>query len=86
MADITIPLQEEKNSIHKKMTKAVAKAKGKLEGNEDNGNFEIPVAVGTIKGEYTINEDALEVKVTKKPMLVSNKMIQEALEKFLTSS
>lgn len=86
MADIRIPISESKSKIHEKMVKAVADAKGELTGNSEQGSFEIPVAIGTIKGHYAIADGEIVVDVTQKPMLVSKRMIQEALEDFLNQA
>lgn len=86
MADINIPISESKKEIHKKMIEAVAQAKGDLQGTDEEGTFEIPIALGTIKGKYWIKDGNLEVDVTDKPFLVSKKMIKQALTDFLEKS
>lgn len=83
MADFKIPIAASRTSIFAKMKAAVEEAKGELSGNEEHGSFRIPIALGTIEGQFSITNEVLEVTVTKKPMLVSRKMIKQALEDFL---
>lgn len=84
MADFEIPIEEEKLSIFQKMESAIAENEGKLDGGEDSGSFMIPIAIGKIEGDYEIQDGSIAITVTKKPMIVSRKMIREAIEKFLT--
>lgn len=57
--------------------------KGKLAGDETQGNFEGSTPVGSFEGRYAIEGDSITVTIDKKPFLVSNSRIQDEFEKAL---
>ena len=85
MASFEIEVRAPKNVTFERMKKAVHESKGKFNGNEHSGSFEIPVAVGKIKGAYELFEDYILVEIKRKPILVSMNMIEDALTGFIES-
>lgn len=57
--------------------------KGTFEGDAASGGFKIPVGIGDIEGKYTISGPVIHIDITKKPLLVSNKMIEKKLRSYL---
>jgi len=84
MGKIKLDLDGNVEELFSKMKQAVSDVDGELQGDENTGSFVIPVAIGKIEGTYILTEEGMEIDVTKKPFLVSNKMIKEKLEEFLS--
>ena len=63
--------------------KALAKHNGTLSGDEHAGSFDLPILIGHIKGNYTIEDNTFNLEITKKPLLVSYKRIEAELRKHL---
>jgi hypothetical protein len=57
--------------------------KGKLAGDETQGNFEGSTPIGKFEGSYRIEGDQITITIDKKPFLVSNSRIKEEFEKAL---
>jgi hypothetical protein len=62
---------------------AMAKAGGKLEGNEKNGIFRLSTPFGKIKGTYLIENSTIYITVSEKPMLVGCNRIENELRNHL---
>lgn len=62
---------------------AITGAKGTFEGDTSSGAFKVPVGIGDIEGKYTIAESVIHIDITKKPILVTNKMIEKKLRSYL---
>ena len=86
MATIEISVETSRDSTYNRMKSAVQGAKGEFNGDSSAGSFEIPIKVGRIKGDYTLFDDKIVVDIRKKPFIVSNKMIEDALYKFMEST
>lgn len=78
----TVSYPGDKSQLLNKIKNMVG-AKGKLAGNEVQGNFEGSTPVGSFEGRYTIEGDSINVTIDKKPFLVSNSRIQDEFEKAL---
>lgn len=57
--------------------------KGRLSGDETQGNFEGSTILGKFEGTYSIEGDDIEIMITKKPFLVSCNRIKDEFEKAL---
>ena len=82
---IAIPIAEVKNKkeLMEKARTALEKNNGKLTGDEHEGTFDLPIVIGHIKGNYTIDENTFHLEITHKPLLVSCKRIETELTKHL---
>ena len=54
-------------------------AGGKISGDEKSGDFTGKTPVGAIKGTYTVTDGVLNVTINKKPMLLSENTIKNAI-------
>ena len=73
-------------------TELLAKAKvsitgahGTFHGDTKNGSFKVPVGIGDIEGSYTMEEGVIKIDITKKPLLISCKLIENKLRSYLKS-
>lgn len=78
----TVSYPGDKSQLLNKIRNMVG-SKGKLAGDETQGNFEGSTPIGGFEGRYTIEGDSINVTIDKKPFLVSNGRIQEEFEKAL---
>jgi hypothetical protein len=62
---------------------AITGHKGTFEGDNQSGNFRIPVGIGDVVGEYTIADEVIHIHITKKPLLVTCKLIENRLKGYL---
>jgi hypothetical protein len=62
---------------------SITRAKGTFTGDTTEGNFRVPVGIGDIEGHYTIASGVIKIDITKKPLLVSCKLIEEKLRGYL---
>ena len=63
---------------------AITQHGGKLVGDETGGTFQLPIIIGHIEGNYTIDEHTFNLEIIHKPLLVSCKRIEEELGKYLS--
>ncbi len=78
-----IPFPESSEELLIIAHKSIAEHKGIFEGDTKSGHFSIPIGIGHIEGNYTIANSEISIDVTKKPMLVSCKMIEKRLTEYL---
>lgn len=62
---------------------AITGAEGTFEGDEQSGNFSIPVFGSDIVGNYTITGNTFSIAITEKPLLVSCRRIEDELREYL---
>jgi hypothetical protein len=82
MGQFTVNYPGDKSQLLNKIKSTVGD-KGKVSGNEQQGNFEGDTPVGGFEGSYTIEGDNININITKKPFLVSTSMIKDEFEKAL---
>jgi hypothetical protein len=63
--------------------KTMQKYKGIFEGNTSAGHFRIPIGIGEIHGDYTVEDEIMYINITKKPIVVSCKVIEQQIKKFM---
>ena len=78
-----IPFPKSSHKYLKVAQKAITDAKGTFDGDLTAGNFKIPVGIGDIVGEYTIADDEICIDITKKPLIVTCKLIENRLKGYL---
>ncbi|WP_294822516.1 hypothetical protein [uncultured Flavobacterium sp.] len=81
-SQFTVSYSGDKSQLLNKIKNTVGD-KGKVAGNEQQGNFEGETPVGSFAGSYTIDGDNINITITKKPFLVSTGMIKDEFEKAL---
>jgi hypothetical protein len=73
-------------SAHETVAKvrgAIEKADGKLNGDDERGDFVVPTPAGKVTGTYAVAGQALEVDITDKPFIVPASTIEGQVRKFL---
>ena len=63
---------------------AVESQNGIFNGNADNGSFEVSVLGNTIKGDYTVTGQVLNLAITDKPFFIPCSTIESFLSKSIT--
>ena len=63
---------------------AVLSQNGKFEGDDTSGSFEVSVFGSTIKGNYTVTGQILNLSITDKPFFVPCSTIESFLLKQIT--
>ncbi|AWH86711.1 hypothetical protein HYN59_17070 [Flavobacterium album] len=82
MGQFTVNYPGDKSQLLNKIKSTVGD-KGKVSGDERQGNFSGETPVGDFEGTYTIEGDNINIDITKKPFLVSTGMIKDEFEKAL---
>jgi hypothetical protein len=73
-------------SVHELLATAkssIKAAHGTLTGDTSEGKFTVPVGIGDIEGTYTLTEGVITIDITKKPLLISCKVIEAKVRSFL---
>lgn len=76
-----IPFSEPPQSAILKAREAIESQNGIFNGDEAAGSFEVTVFGNTIKGNYTVAGQILDLVITDKPFLVPCSMIESFLRK-----
>jgi hypothetical protein len=79
-----VKLKDEVSSILGKMKAMITGKGGSFEGNKECGSFEGKSVFGTIKCEYhSISANEVEITIDDKPFVMSNRMIESEIKKYL---
>jgi len=76
-----IPFTGSVSSAISKAKSAIENQNGIFNGDENSGNFEVTVFGNTIKGNYTVNGQILNLIITHKPFFVPCSTIENLLLK-----
>jgi hypothetical protein len=79
--EISVP--ESPEDILATAKSAITKANGKFSGDTNSGHFSIPVGIGDIEGVYFLKDGKMVVDITKKPLLVGCKLIENQMRSYL---
>lgn len=63
---------------------AIQHAGGTFDGDSAAGAFDLKTPLGTVKGNYTLQENAIQVQITQKPLLLSCARIEDELRNYLS--
>ena len=66
--------------------KTITKYNGTLDGDVHEGSFVMPVGIGNVEGNYTIANSEISINITKKPLIVTGKMIENQLRKHMDAA
>lgn len=83
MCQFAIPFAGSASDLTQKAGNAITGAGGTFSGDENAGNFSLSTPVGKIAGSYTVEGNALQVKIEDKPFFVSCGQIEGQLKKSL---
>jgi hypothetical protein len=78
--NFSIPFSGLPTEIVNKARHAVEKHGGNFKGDDSYGMFNISIFNNTIKGNYTVNGQTMEIIVEEKPFLLSCDMIETFLK------
>lgn len=79
--NINIPFAGTAQAILIKAKSAIESQNGIFKGDENSGEFEVTVFANTIKGNYTVNGNVLNLVITHKPFFVPCSTIENILLK-----
>jgi hypothetical protein len=79
--NINIPFSGTAQSILAKAKSAIESQNGIFRGDENAGEFEVTVFANTIKGNYIVNGNILNLIITNKPFFVPCSTIENILRK-----
>lgn len=76
-----IPFNAPANVAMEKAKAAIESQNGVFNGNDKSGEFEVTIIGNTIKGNYIITGQVLQLVITQKPLFVPCSMIESFLLK-----
>ena len=79
--NINIPFSGSADSILSRAKAAIESQNGSLTGDQSSGEFEVTVFANTIKGNYSVNGNILNLVITHKPFFVPCSTIENILIK-----
>jgi hypothetical protein len=79
--NINIPFSGSAEAILAKAKAAVESQNGKFVGDSNSGEFEVTVFANTIKGNYSVTGNILNLVITEKPFFVPCSTIENILVK-----
>ncbi|MDP4282919.1 MAG: hypothetical protein Q8891_00715 [Bacteroidota bacterium] len=79
--NFNLPFSDPANIAVGKARAAVESQDGIFKGDEQSGNFEVTIFGNTIKGNYTVTGQLLNLVITDKPMFVPCSTIESFLLK-----
>lgn len=82
--EMNIEFEGAANAQVEKARTAITGAKGMFEGDDNSGEFSIPVFGSQIEGNYTISNNQFQIFITDKPLLIGCKRIEEELREYLS--
>lgn len=68
-----------------KARKAIMGAGGNFQGNASSGNFDVSTPLGSIRGNYVIEQPLIHVTIVSKPFLVSCSLIENQLRGYFAN-
>ena len=86
VCSFSIPVYGNSDELIGKAESAITGNNGTFSGTATEGSFEISVFIGSIKGNYRINGNLMDIIITDKPFMISCSRIEEELRKYLQST
>lgn len=81
----SITFSGDADTLISKANKAIQNANGKFEGDTYSGEFNLKTPIGSVKGNYIIENASINVTILEKPMFLSCNKIQSELQNYLLS-
>jgi hypothetical protein len=69
--------------VVKKAESAIVGAGGDFAGDDIAGNFSLSLGIGSVSGEYTVQNQNMNIRIHNKPVLVGCGMIEREIRKYL---
>ena len=77
--NFTVPFTKSATEILDKAKETIESQSGTFNGDENTGSFDVSVFGNTVKGNYKVDGQNLEIEITDKPFLVPCSMIESFL-------
>ena len=81
VCNFKLPFSESPHTAVAKAKSAVESQNGIFNGDEHSGNFEVTLFGNTIKGNYSVEGQILNLLITEKPFFVPCSTIENFLQK-----
>lgn len=78
--NFSIPFSGEAETILNKARAAIESQNGNFSGDTTSGNFDVTVFANTIKGNYNVSGQNLNITITDKPFLIPCSTIESFLK------
>ena len=82
--NFSIEFAQAAETLVKKIESAIIRAGGKFEGDAISGGFSISPGIGSIRGEYTIHKNTMNIRIEDKPIFITCNRIENEVRKYLT--
>jgi hypothetical protein len=83
MCNFSIQFNSNADDLVSKAKNAITGAGGSLSGDAAEGSFKMQTFMGEITGSYTTADQTIYVQISKKPMLVPCREIENQLRKYI---
>lgn len=83
---IIVNYEKSIEKLLEKLHLMMANQEGELKGNKTSGDFFIKSVVGVFKGSYSVKQSIINIEIEKKPFLISKKLIEIEVKKFLDNN
>jgi hypothetical protein len=83
MCNFSIPFSGDAVSLMKRAQQEIESSGGAFSGDASQGNFQAKTPLGSIQGNYQIQDQTISLNITKKPFLLSCKRIQKELSEVM---
>ncbi len=80
---IELKLKQTVEDFLKRARSEISRVGGNINGNEDSGEFSVPLRSGNITGTYELQENNLTIDITDKPSNVTLHRIESELRRYL---
>ncbi len=81
--NFSIEFSDGADALVSKAGSAIGQAGGSFDGDSSQGTFHLNTGIGSVRGNYTIQDSTIHIQIDQKPMLVSCNRIEEELRKRL---
>lgn len=81
--EFSIPFHQTPAELIAKAKQTIGGAGGTFEGTAEAGLFDLKTPLGTVAGNYTIQDGQLSVVIGKKPLMISCGLIKTQLQNYL---
>jgi hypothetical protein len=85
MPDCSFKIELRKNAgeVVDMARQAIIGAGGKFSGDEGTGEFSLSAGIGSINGNYAVEQGSMKIIISKKPLVLSCGRIEKEVRKYL---
>ena len=85
MCQFSNPFSGTSDDFFNRIKEKIEDAHGTISENAASGNFRVPVPLGHIDGNYTINNGTIDITITHLPRLISCDQIRQFVQEELVN-